>query len=89
MVDKEKFVAFRPRLHQTRKFLQTEEGDIHSRKRLHEEGEKEGIQTEEAGTEQGGTGGDTDGKEVDMIMTYTKPNQPDPKVKNKCSKTGH
>ena len=52
-------------------------------------GEKEGIQTEEAGTEQGGTGGDTDGKEVDLIMTYTKPNQPDPKVKNKCSKTGH
>ena len=46
--------------------------------------ETEGIQ---AGTEQGGTGGDTEGEEADMITTYTKPNQPDPKVRHKGLQT--
>jgi len=57
----------------------------HSRKRQHEEEETVELQTEEeAGTEQqGGTGGNTEGEDVDMIMTCTKPNQPDPKVLQK------
>ncbi len=48
----------------------------HSRKRPHEDGDTVELQTEQ----QGGTGGNTEGEDVDMIMTYTKPNQPDPKV---------
>ncbi len=46
------------------------------RKRPHEEGETVELQTEQ----HGGTGGNTEGEDGDMIMTYTKPNQPDPKV---------
>lgn len=61
------------------RICRSQEGS-HSRKRQHEEGETVELQTEEAGTEQqGGTGGNTEGEDVDMIMTYTKPNQPDPK----------
>ncbi|XP_061561827.1 BAH and coiled-coil domain-containing protein 1 isoform X3 [Phycodurus eques] len=55
-------------------------GVNHSRKRLHEEGETEEMQTEEAGKEQRKTGGDRERMEVDMIMTYTKSNQCDAKV---------
>ena len=55
----------------------------HNRKRQHEEDETEGIQTVEAGREEGGRRGDTEGEDCDMIMQYTKPNQPDPKVLRK------
>lgn len=45
-------------------------------KGLHEEGEANGIQEREAGTERGETGGDAERGSNDDIY---KPNQPDPK----------